>query len=65
MLKTSIVAMEKSCQTKHFKSNAETLLNLSASELSKYIPISSEMRYNKHQAITLINQAISLLTEFN
>lgn len=65
MLKASIVTMEKSCPTKHFKSNAEALLNISASELSKYIPISSEMRHNKHHAISLINQALALLTEFD
>lgn len=65
MLKASIVTMEKSCPTKHFKNNAECLLNVSISELFKYSPISSEMRNNKLQAISLINQALAFLTEFN
>lgn len=65
MLKASIIAMEKSCKTKHFKNNAEVLLNVSNSELSKYKPISIEMVRNKAEAINLINHALSLLIEYN
>lgn len=65
MLKASIITMEKSCATKHFKNNAEVLLNVSNSELSKYNPISSEMIRNKAEAINLINQVLSLLIEYN
>lgn len=65
MLHSSIETMEKSCPTNNFKINAIALLNVSASELSKYIPISSEMRANKYGAIALINQALAALQEYS